>query len=508
MTDINKPRETLRPLFDAQLLAALGVLAAGLLLSEVNLLASRSYQRIDLSESQKYSLSQVSSELLASIKQRIEITVLLPAEAPALSEARQLLKSYRAENEDIRLRFLDPDQDAAEFLLLKQKLGLGEEGLERGGLNGAAFLIESEKRHWFVSTSELRRTDAEGHEHSRMEAALSEGIARVLSAEETRLCFVTGHGERSLDDAAPEGLASLGRQLRKNNLEVERVPLDVPEPQAALRGCEAIAVVGPARKWSAAHEKALEAAWRNGADLLLFLDPIIDREGRASASGLERLLADFGIEESAQLLLERDPEFRLPEGVGETFFAQVKTHPITQGLSSSAARLDARMIVTAAQALKRLPGSSAQVLLESSPEAFQLADLSRVAEEFDQESSGPHALAMAFERRLESGDRQRAVVMGSSRPLTNAAFGDTILHGNRVFSESAIAWVLARRGLVQVPERSVMSAGLNLSEDSLGALLRYVLLYMPLAAASAGAFVLLRRRRREQDSRSKKGARA
>lgn len=502
MIQEKKIRGATLPLFDPQLLAALGVLAAGLLLSEVNLLASRSYVRIDLSESQKYSLSEVSQELLRSLEQPIKITVLLPAEAPALSEARQLLQSYRAESEKIRLRFLDPDNDAAEFLALKQKLGLGENGLERGDLNSAAFLIENEKRHWFVGMSELQRTDAEGNEHSRMESALSEGIARVLSSKTPRLCFVTGHGERSLDDAAPEGLASLGRQLRKNNLEVERIPLDVPEPEHALRTCEAIAVVGSVRAWPKPHSEALQAAWQNGAELLLFLDPIIDQNGRPTDSGLKSLLNEMGVEESARLLLERNPEFRLPEGVGETFFAQVKTHTITQNLSSSAARLDARVIVTAAQALKKLPGSSAQALLESSPQAIQISDLSQFSKELDQKDSGPHALAMAIERSLDNGERQRAVVVGTSRPMTNSAFGDAILHGNQQFCESTFAWVLARPGLVQVPERHVMSAGLNLSEESLGALLRYVLLYMPLAAASAGALVLLRRRRREQDSRS------
>ena len=131
-----------RPLFDARMLGALGVLSAGLLLSEVNVLASRSYRRIDVSETQAYSLSEVSRKLVSELDSPVHITVLLPAGDARLTEARHLLESYRAHTSQIDLRFLDPDRDTAEFLALGQKLSLGEEELNQSGLIGASFLIE------------------------------------------------------------------------------------------------------------------------------------------------------------------------------------------------------------------------------------------------------------------------------------------------------------------------------------------------------------------------------
>src|SRR5690606_25654444 len=159
----------------------------------------------------------------------------------------------------------------------------------------------------------------------------------------TRLSFVSGHGERSIDDAAPEGLLELSRQLVKNNLNVERTPLDVPDPAQALAGCHAVAVVAPARPFSRAQEDALLVAWSRGTSMLLFLDPIVDSDAKIVPSGLARLTAELGVIEGNAFVLERDPQLRLPEGIGETFFARTKIHPITKSLSSSEARLDARL---------------------------------------------------------------------------------------------------------------------------------------------------------------------
>ena len=52
-----------------------------------------------------------------------------------------------------------------------------------------------------------------------------------------------------------------------------------------------------------------------------------------------------------------------------------------------------------------------------------------------------------------------------------------------------------------MPEKPEREVGLSLSEESLGEVMRYVLLYMPGAAGLLGAFVLLRRRSLERASR-------
>jgi nitrate reductase gamma subunit len=83
----------------------------------------------------------------------------------------------------------------------------------------------------------------------------------------------------------------------------------------------------------------------------------------------------------------------------------------------------------------------------------------------------------------------------------NRNFQDPALYGNRRLIENAISWVAAHPVMISVPEKPERDLGLSLSEESLGEVARYVLLYMPGSVALIGAFVLLRRRNVEKRSR-------
>jgi nitrate reductase gamma subunit len=67
--------------------------------------------------------------------------------------------------------------------------------------------------------------------------------------------------------------------------------------------------------------------------------------------------------------------------------------------------------------------------------------------------------------------------------------------------ESSVAWVAARPAIVSVPEKPARAVGLALTEESLGEILRYVLIYMPGTAALVGFMLLYRRRAQEKRSR-------
>jgi hypothetical protein len=362
-----------------------------------------------------------------------------------------------------------------------------------------ALIIEAGDQRWFVRKGQLTALDEEGGTQWRMEAAITEGIAQVQSPRSSRLCFVTGHGERSLDDAAPEGLVELSRRLGKSNLKSQRVPLDVADPKSALVGCDAICVVGPERPWPSVHGEALLDAWNAGSSLALFLDPIVGAEGQIVSSGLSKVIEAIGVQAESGFVVEEDSALRLPGGLGETFFATPRTHPITRGLSTEQMRLDARVLVSAARAIEPLPGSGAAVLLEASEKARTVDHMERLGEPAATKNT-TIPVAIAKELSTSSGPK-RALVVGSSNLADNHSFRDPALMGNRLFVEAAFAWLSERPALVSVPEQPPLRAGLSLSEESLSSLLWYVLVYIPVAATSLGAFILTRRQWREDASR-------
>lgn len=478
---------------------ALGVLSAGLLLAEINVLSSRHYARIDASVEQRYTLSDPTRKLLRDLKTSVDVVVLLGSEDPLLGDLRHLLTAYQAVSPHLRVKYIDPDRDVAQFLAQSRKHDIGAESDQQGGtFADTAIVLESGKRAWFIRANQLSEFDAEGRLRLRLEARLTEGLAQVQESSETRVCFATGHGELSTDDTSPEGLLEVRRRLERGNVRVEKTALDVPLPEEALLSCDAIFVVGAERPWPNAHMQALLGAFRQGTQMAIFLDPIVDSEGKIAKSGLGELLLAMGVVETPTFILERSAEHRLPAGMGEIFFAEVNTHPITRGLSTAEARTDARVVATFAQPLDRSPTSAVVPLLQTSPQAVSIEDLN--ANEGPEAGGSPLTLAYAGSSQTMPGKTQRWVVMGSSNFLSNATFRDPALFGNQVLAENAFSWLLERPHLVSVPERPPLAAGLNLTEDSLKALLHYVLIYMPLSAACAGGLVLYRRRKSEAGS--------
>jgi hypothetical protein len=114
-------------------------------------------------------------------------------------------------------------------------------------------------------------------------------------------------------------------------------------------------------------------------------------------------------------------------------------------------------------------------------------------------------LAAAAELPKPPGSKERygprLVVVGSAGPAQGRAFRDAARIGDRLLVENALSWAAARPAIVNVPEKAPRAVGLALTEESLGEVLRYVLVYMPGAAALAGLSILLRRRAKEKSSR-------
>lgn len=482
--------------------SAVSVCVAGLLLCEVNVLAARNYRRWDFSAGARFSPSGASQRLVAGLQTPVEVVVLLPLAHPLRTDIRQMLEAFSALSPRLSARFIDPDRDAAEYLALaKEQESAGQNLADQSGTLEAAFLVRQAGRSWFVPTSELYAVDSEGQRRPRIESALSDAILRVQTSERLTLCFVTGHGEKSLDDGADDGLLELRRSLDARNMEGQRTPLDVPRPDLALRDCDVVALVGPKAPVPPEHQRALLGALDRGAHFLLFLDPIVDANGALAASGLEEITLRFGVHLPRGFVLEQKSEQRLPQGIGEAFLAEVVPHPITSGLSSDDMRLDRRAVLVAAQPLELSAGSSAVPLLTASSEAVILDRLGAEIESGQRKQAAPPLLAAASRISASSGQEVRAVIVGTSNVADSRSFRDAALSGNRTFVEQALAWIASRPLAHAVPDQEQLPAGLALTEESLTDVLSYVLLYMPGTAFFLGVWVLWRRRQTEARAR-------
>lgn len=510
-------------------LSAAGVLAAGVIAVQLNVLVARHYTRWDFTSHGTYTLSNPTRELLASLDEPVEITVLLARSDRLLVDTRHLLDAYRGVTSRLRVRYVDPDAEPAQFLALQERYGIAAGATQDGRVVADASLIISQQdRHWFVSADELVHFDDEGNAQARIEAALTEGIARVISRSREWICFTTGHGESALDDGGPQGLAEVRHRLERSNFEVESVSLgsiptdaDPSEPggDSSLDGCLVVVVAGPERAIGQTAAAALRDYVASGGNLLLLLNPIVDDDGRLLRSGLESPASLAGIELEPAFVIEQDEASRLPRGVGEAFFARPLVHPVTRGLALTEERIETLPLLIAAQPLRTSADSPASAVLQSSGRAFTVDDLRPLEAAGGtlpnpRTSSEPLTLAYAAElppaptqsapgREAKPRRGARIVVVGAANPMWSRNWRDPALFGTRLFTENILAWLADRPALVSVPERPRFAATLTLTDESLGEIQRYVLIYMPLTAALGGLLLLLGRRRTEQLSRKR-----
>lgn len=499
----------------------LGVVAGALLLVNVNVLGARWYKRWDFTSDKLYSLSQPTRELLQGLSRPVDVSVLLSKGDPLLVSVRHMLEAYGAVTRQLRVTYVDPDRSPAEFLALQQKYqilaGKADDGrivtdavivMAQGDqASGAASSHEAGgSRHWFITSDELVRFDEDsGRARPALEQALSSGLVNVLRTDKAKLCFTTGHREPTLEDAGPEGLSELKQRLFKNNYDVQNV--DASSPKASFAECVAVVVPTPELEFSSDEANRLASYVRAGGNVLLLLGPTLGDAPQVRGSGLEPVLELAGVSLGRNVVFEQDAGARLPRGSGELFFAKLRPHAITRGVLHEDDKLSSRVLVVQARSVT--PNGGATLLMESSDQAFALQDLREL--ETASGAANVHAehksfgLAAARELPAQAGSKAahgpRLFVSGANNLAWNRNFQDPSLYGNRRLIENAISWAAARPSMISVPEKPEREVGLSLSEESLGEVLRYVLLYMPLSASLIGGFVLLRRRNLERQSR-------
>ncbi len=497
----------------SRLFSASGVLAAGVIAVCLNVLVHRFYKRWDWTSGSLYTLSEPTLETLHSLPDPVEAIVFLSASDPMHLSVEHMLAAYQAETKLLKPRFVDPDRNPAQFLALQKEYGIVAGKTEDGRVvTDAAIVLSRGGQRWFITTDDMVVYDEkDNRSRPALEQALTAGIRNVLSKEKTLICFTTGHQEISADDGGSHGLAELKYRIQKDNYTTKSVDLVSPDKGETLDGCRVVVVPGPDVAFNVPAAKRLEAYFAGGGNVLLLLNPILDDGNRIRETGLERLAEAAGIELGDDFVIERDPELRLPQGLGETYFVTPKEHDVTAGLfHDGEARL--RPEVTAAQSVRAAKSGTAKPLIATSADAFSVKDIrpfvdeGRPVEKHAGDAGGPLAIAMASERALPAGSKEkhgpRMVVVGTANVVFSQSWRDATLLGNRVLVESALSWLAAKPAIVSVPEKPSHPAGLSLTEDSLGEVLRYVLLYMPGSALLLGALILFRRRQTERRSRA------
>ncbi|MCA9639413.1 MAG: GldG family protein, partial [Myxococcales bacterium] len=270
----------------ARVFTAVGVLSAALIAVSLNLLVSRFYKRWDWTSSGLYTLSQPTLDTLHGLDQPIDVIVFLSRSDNMRVSVEHMLTAYGAETRELRIRYVDPDQNPAEFLALQREYDINEMTTDEGRLvSETAIVVARGKKHWYVTSDDIIAYDESGAVKPKLEQALTVALRNVIGSQTTRVCFTSGNGEPSIDSGAGDGMAELKFRIQHDNYEVETLDLTHADWNKQLVDCQVV-VAAPQVAIERDKVDHLERWFVAGGNLLLLLNPILsDDEPRILPSG-------------------------------------------------------------------------------------------------------------------------------------------------------------------------------------------------------------------------------
>jgi hypothetical protein len=341
--------------------------------------------------------------------------------------------------------------------------------------------------------------DGEEELNVKAEQALTGAIVQVQSGRATKVCVTEGHGEWSLDEAAPpeRSLQSLKTGLRHDNIEwkalatlgKEKVPED----------CDAVLVLGPQRAFSEAEAKLIVDYVKQGGNALLALEPVIEHD-TVRPTGFESALSDLGVRVDPSLVIELDPDRLLTPNTIEFVTTDFGDHVTTRPLVGAA-----RVLIPMARSLSTLGANpELEVLLRTSDKAFAATDISRIMTGDGEPERGPDDIAgpidLAYALRvgvdpdeLDPKPGGRLVIVGDSDFVSGPLLEAPEL-ANFHLASAWIGWLTEREALIEIPPKKVKTGSIVFTQEDLMGLFFRVVVLLPGAALLLGIAMWLNRR--------------
>lgn len=466
--------------FQALLNSALFTLFVIGIVVTINFIAGRHHIfHADWSEDKIHSLSSGSVEILKHLEQDVTITVFMSPDYYGYETTKRLLDEYSIKSPKLKVQTFDPKLDFKKVEEYKRPFD-GTIFVESGG----------------------KKEEVQGGTEERISSA----IMAVTTGEKTRICFLTGHGELSLDAFGEKGLSVLKQYLENEQYQVESLSLATMEKPEVPGDCAVLAIVGAQQQLMAAEMEAIQRYVEQGGNLFLAI-------ATPPAPDFAELLTPYGVTPLKGLAV--DPAGGLQGNPTIPLIMQPQGHDIVKDLSMLALPTSIAFEVTQSEPPPAMPGAPpppaqpATTLLETTGSAWLETDLSGAGmAKGPEEKGGPLALAVAID--LGAGDQQpeypgappppdsgerkaRIVAVGDSDFALDALY-QMGLRSNIFLATSSFAWLTKNDKLVTVPPQEPIDRTLVLGtpQKNLAILLSAVI--VPLLILAAGLIVWWRRR--------------
>src|SRR5580700_8806740 len=264
----------------------------------INYVGFNRYKRWDLSGYNKYALSELTKRFLKSLKKEVNIYVFFSptsqgAGAELYYDLQNLLKEYEsAGKRKILIETVDPYRNLTRTRELQVKFNFGA--------NENLVILDYQNRKKILRVADMAEYDPPGMfsetpqvKAFRGEQIITSALIELTEDKETKIGFISGHGEPSLENGSP--LSRFKEYVERQNIKLE--PLNLTNLERVPTEYATVILTGPKYDLGDRDFSLLRNYWNEQGRIFILLDP------KVKTPKLDQFLTEFGIRPDPDLIV-------------------------------------------------------------------------------------------------------------------------------------------------------------------------------------------------------------
>jgi gliding-associated putative ABC transporter substrate-binding component GldG len=463
------------------------VLIIGIILL-INILASEFFVRLDMTEDNRYTLSEATEQIIGDLQEPVTITAYFSENIPqklqnTKQDFKDLLIEYSQRSDGmVNYQFINPGKDEQTEMKVVRREGIRpivvnvreKDQMKQQKVYMGAVIKKGDQKEVipFVQPG------------TAMEYSISSNIKKLVTTHKPFIGFMQGHGEPSLNKM----------QAVRKSLSVlyKPEPFELSDTANVLSKYNTIAIVAPKDSFPESHLDQLDDFIAGGGNILIALNRVKGDFRRASgsvlATGLEDWLKDKGLRVKPEFIVDANcgmVSVRQQQG-GFSFNTQInfpylpvisnfQEHPITKGLESVSMQFASPIEFVGDSSLSYTPlaKTSKKTGVQNPPLRFNI-------QKSWSESDFPQSkltVGAVLEGKFNAGQKSRLVVFGDGDfAATSREQGNK---DNVSFMVNSIDWLSDESGLMELRTKGITSRPLEQIKDNKKVFLKYLNFLLP-----------------------------
>lgn len=436
-------------------LAVIGILIV------VNYLGYTYHKRLDMTTEHLYTLSEQSKKIVSGLKQDVNVVRFAKTKNQQVDD---LMTEYTDLNSHVKYRMVDPQEKP--------------EVAQEYGAQHMDDVIAASGTH-----KEPIKAGADG---AITEEDVTSAILKVTTAKVKTVCFVTGHGEKSLTDNGPRGYSSADDGLKKEGYDTK--PVNLVQSGAVPPDCDVLVVAGPITGFFPQETAMIQKYLDNGGKALIEEDPI-SQKGQQDAN-LEAVYKDWNVDVGTNVVVDASGVGRLfGTGPAVPLVVDYGDSPITKDLEHGMTFFPLARTVSIADKSKAPEDVE---LLKTSARSFTIPNLDQKEVKFDpaKDTAGPLSIGVAATKQ-DGSQQARLVVIGNSNYAANQWIN--LQHNGDLFFNT-VDWLAQDSNLISIRPKSATSRNVTLTNAQSTFLWWLDLILLPGIVIVSGIVIWVKRR--------------